>query len=161
MFHCVKYVFFEPLFSFVFLFLCGLESFGKGSFPDRWRLPVLGKKPPKALGRDVISDLNDKCVVTFECRNPLLCIMKRQRRNDILVEQVVERLKSIRRDRGLTQENVRFDTDLNIGRIESGRHSISLTTLADLCDYYGISLEEFFKEIETQRQPSRQEEEVV
>lgn len=77
--------------------------------------------------------------------------MKQQRRNDILVEQVVERLKSIRRARGLTQENVRFDTDLNIGRIESGRHSISLTTLSDLCDYYGISLTDFFKEIVTRK----------
>lgn len=77
--------------------------------------------------------------------------MKRQRRNDILVEQVVERLKSIRRAQGLTQESVRFDTDLNIGRIESGRHSISLTTLADLCDYYNISLEDFFKEIVTRK----------
>jgi len=55
--------------------------------------------------------------------------MKRQRRNEILVKQVVDRLKTVRRERGLTQENVRFDTDLNIGRIESGRHSISLTTL--------------------------------
>ena len=53
--------------------------------------------------------------------------MKRQRRNEILVKQVVDRLKTVRRERGLTQENVRFDTDLNIGRIESGRHSISLT----------------------------------
>lgn len=77
--------------------------------------------------------------------------MKRQRRNDILVEQVVERLRSIRRAHGLTQENVRFDTDLNIGRIESGRHSISLTTLADLCDYYDISLEDFFKDIVTHK----------
>lgn len=94
---------------------------------------------------------DDKFVVTFARRNPLLCNMKRQRRNDILVEQVVERLKSIRRAQGLTQENVRFDTDLNIGRIESGRHSISLTTLADLCDYYGISLEDFFKEIVTRK----------
>lgn len=75
--------------------------------------------------------------------------MKRQRRNDLLVQQVVERLKAVRRERGLTQENVRFDTDLNIGRIESGRNSISLTTLADLCDYYGIPLEEFFKHIVT------------
>lgn len=93
--------------------------------------------------------LRYKCVVTFEVIIPVLCTMKRQRRNDLLVEQVVERLKAVRRDRGLTQENVRFDTDLNIGRIESGRHSISLTTLADLCDYYNIPLEEFFKEIIT------------
>lgn len=70
--------------------------------------------------------------------------MKRQRRNDFLVEQVLIRLKDIRKARGLTQENVRFDTDLNIGRIESGRHSISLTTLADLCDHYEVTLEEFF-----------------
>ena len=42
-----------------------------------------------------------------------------------------------------------FDTDLNIGRIESGRHSISLTTLADLCDYYNVPLEDFFKKIVT------------
>lgn len=75
--------------------------------------------------------------------------MKRQRRNELLVGQVVDRLRSIRRERGLTQENVRFDTDLNIGRIESGQHSISLTTLADLCDYYDIPLEEFFKEMVT------------
>lgn len=74
--------------------------------------------------------------------------MKRQRRNDELVAQVVNRLKAIRRERGLTQENVRFDTDLNIGRIESGRHSISLTTLGDLCDYYGVSLKDFFDRIE-------------
>ena len=66
--------------------------------------------------------------------------MKRQRRNEILVKQVVDRLKTVRRERGLTQENV---------RIESGRHSISLTTLADLCDYYNVPLEDFFKKIVT------------
>ena len=55
--------------------------------------------------------------------------MKRQRRNEILVKQVVDRL--------------------NIGRIESGKHSISLTTLADLCDYYNVPLEDFFKKIVT------------
>ena len=38
---------------------------------------------------------------------------------------------------------------VNIGRIESGRHSISLTTLADLCDYYNVPLEDFFKKIVT------------
>lgn len=90
-----------------------------------------------------------KRVVKIKHFIAVICNMKRQRRNDLLVKQVVERLKAVRRERGLTQENVRFDTDLNIGRIESGRHSISLTTLADLCDYYGIPLEEFFKHIVT------------
>lgn len=75
--------------------------------------------------------------------------MGEQRRNDILINRVVDRLKAIRKERQLTQEDVRFDTDLNIGRIETGQHSISLTTLADLCDYYGITLEEFFRGIDT------------
>lgn len=76
--------------------------------------------------------------------------MKAQRRNDFLVRQVAEGLKEVRKNRNLTQEVVRFDTDMNIGRIESGCHSISLTTLADLCDYYQISLEDFFRGIKTQ-----------
>lgn len=65
--------------------------------------------------------------------------MKKQRRNDFFIGQVVAGLRAARLERKLTQENVRFDTDLNIARIESGRHSISLTTIADLCDYYKIS----------------------
>lgn len=92
---------------------------------------------------------NHKLVVTFKAIIPVICTMKTQRRNDFLVGQVVKRLKEIRHARNLTQENVRFDTDLNIGRIESGHHSISFTTLADLCDYYGITLEEFFRDIVT------------
>lgn len=75
--------------------------------------------------------------------------MKAQRRNDILHERIVERLKEIRKQKGFTQENVRFDLDINISRIEVGQHSITITTLADLCDYYGVTLEEFFKGIET------------
>ena len=39
--------------------------------------------------------------------------------------------------------------ELNIGRIEAGHHSITITTLADLCDYYGLTLEEFFRGIAT------------
>lgn len=91
-----------------------------------------------------------KCVVVFEAIIPVICNMKAQRRNDFLVRQVAVRLKEVRKNRNLTQEVVRFDTDMNIGRIESGHHSISLTTLADLCDYYQISLEEFFQGIKTQ-----------
>ena len=67
---------------------------------------------------------------------PVICAMKKQRRNDFFIGQVVAGLRAARLERKLTQENVRFDTDLNIARIESGRHSISLTTIADLCDYY-------------------------
>ena len=67
----------------------------------------------------------------------------------IFIGQVVAGLRAARLERKLTQENVRFDTDLNIARIESGRHSISLTTIADLCDYYKISPADLFRNIAT------------
>ena len=55
----------------------------------------------------------------------------------------------LRKERNLTQENVRFDLELNIGRIEAAQHSITFSTLGDLCDYYGVTLEEFFRGIHT------------
>ena len=75
--------------------------------------------------------------------------MKAQRHNEILHTRIVERLKEVRKQKRITQENVRFDLEINISRIEVGQHSITISTLADLCDYYGITLEEFFKGIET------------
>lgn len=75
--------------------------------------------------------------------------MKKQRKNEVLHVQVVEKLKAVRKSRGLKQEEVFLDTDINIGRVEAGLHSITLSTLADLCDYYGVTLEEFFRGVKT------------
>lgn len=88
-------------------------------------------------------------MVNFQYKFVVFCIMKKQRHNEILHGRVVERLKEIRKQKGVTQENVRFDLDINISRIEVGQHSITLSTLADLCDYYGVTLEEFFRGIDT------------
>lgn len=67
----------------------------------------------------------------------------------LLIHRIADRLKELRHARGLTQENVRFDLEINIGRIEACQHSISISTLACLCDYYKISLTDFFAGIET------------
>ena len=75
----------------------------------------------------------------------VLCYMKRERHNDKVVGEVIARLKQLRRDHGLSQMDVYIDTDINIARIESGRGNMSISTLADLCDYYQITLEEFFR----------------
>jgi len=88
-------------------------------------------------------------VVIIKYKFVVFCAMKAQRFNKILHKRIVERLKEVRKQKGFTQENVRFDMDINISRIEVGQHSITITTLADLCDYYGITLEEFFKGIKT------------
>lgn len=76
--------------------------------------------------------------------------MRNDRSNEILLKRVIDRLIEIRKEKGIKQNDVRFDLhELNIGRIESGKHMISLYTLADLCDYYGVTLEDFFRGIET------------
>lgn len=68
------------------------------------------------------------------------------RRNNILLEAIAKKLKQLREDRGLSQVDVYIDTDLNISRIESGKTSITLTSLFTLCQYYEITLEDFFKD---------------
>lgn len=75
--------------------------------------------------------------------------MKTQRRNKFVDVQIARRLKRLRHDRGKTQEDVRFAIDMNIARIESGRHSASLGTLACLSDYYEIPFEELFRGVVT------------
>ncbi|HWY10311.1 MAG TPA: helix-turn-helix transcriptional regulator [Bacteroidia bacterium] len=66
-------------------------------------------------------------------------------RNKAFISSVAERLKEVREQKGFTQEIVVYDTGINIGRIESGRRDISLTTIKALCDYYEISVQDFFK----------------
>ena len=79
-----------------------------------------------------------------------LCTMRRknERYNEPVVRGVVAQLRELRHARNLSQKQVFSDTDINIGRIESGRGNISVSTLADLCAYYGIPLREFFERLE-------------
>ena len=88
-------------------------------------------------------------VVINQGINAVICTMKRQRQNDFFVGQVADRLAKARRRLNLTQEVVRFDTGLNVGRIEAGCSDITLSTLAVLCDYYDISPGELFQDIVT------------
>ncbi|MCC8089624.1 MAG: helix-turn-helix domain-containing protein [Rikenellaceae bacterium] len=61
------------------------------------------------------------------------------------MKKVAEKLKDLRHTKGITQEVVYFDTNINVKRIEVGSMNISLTTIAILCEYYGTTLEDFFK----------------
>ena len=72
-----------------------------------------------------------------------------QRRDEQLMLAIAKRLKEIREKKGFSQQYVYIDTDLNIGKIEVGKTNISVSTLAILCKYYGVTLEEFFRGIDT------------
>lgn len=71
--------------------------------------------------------------------------------NDTLLKSVAERLKKVRCERGLTQEVVTDCTKVNIGLYELGKTNITVVTLTVLCNFYGISLEEFFRGIEYEK----------
>jgi transcriptional regulator with XRE-family HTH domain len=70
-----------------------------------------------------------------------------QVRDDILLNSITKKLKALRLAKGVSQEEIYNETDIHIGRIESEKRNITVSTLSKLCDYFGISLETFFKEI--------------
>lgn len=71
--------------------------------------------------------------------------MAKRRRNEKLVKAVGNRLRELRLAKGLSQGVVYIDTDIHIARVEMGRYNVTISTLSDLCDYYDISIIDFFK----------------
>ena len=72
-----------------------------------------------------------------------------QRKNEKMLREVAERLRDLRNRKGISQDTVYIDTDVNVKRIEVGSINISLTTLVILCNYYDITLEDFFRGMNT------------
>ena len=70
--------------------------------------------------------------------------MSKQRINKILVSNIALHIKQLREDRGISQEMFYIDTDIHIGRIESGKSNITVSTLSSICDYFEITLVDFF-----------------
>jgi len=72
--------------------------------------------------------------------------MKRikQRRDEVLLQKVVLRIKELRNLHKDTQEKLKEATGLNIPNLETGENFPNLTSIAIICRYYGITLAEFF-----------------
>lgn len=79
--------------------------------------------------------------------NKVLCYMGKQRRNDALLGIIAQKLVGLREERHLSQQIVYVHTGIDMDMVEKGEYNITLSTLSDLCDYYNISIEEFFKDI--------------
>lgn len=70
-----------------------------------------------------------------------------QLRDEELLNRIVARIKKLRKQRGVTLEEFYMETDINLSRIESSRSNISISTLSSICNYFGVTLSEFFKGI--------------
>jgi transcriptional regulator with XRE-family HTH domain len=77
-----------------------------------------------------------------------------QIKNERLLSAVKQVLKELRAKTGLTQEqvanNIKANKDLSIhiGRNETGNQNMTVSTLYELCEYYKLSISEFFKRVE-------------
>ncbi|MCD7971038.1 MAG: helix-turn-helix domain-containing protein [Alistipes sp.] len=73
--------------------------------------------------------------------------MSRERIDHNLLAMVASRVKELRLASKHSQESLSEETKLHIGRIETGRYNITLTSISVLCKFFGITVEEFFKGI--------------
>lgn len=56
---------------------------------------------------------------------------------------LANRLKELRKLKGVTQEEVYNDTGIHVARIEQGKRDISFTTLCKLAEYFNAKLDSF------------------
>ena len=71
----------------------------------------------------------------------------KQRYNKELLLKIAKRIKQLREKKNISQDLFYIETDIHIARIETGKLNIRVTTLQDICDYFEISLSEFFKDM--------------
>ncbi len=72
-----------------------------------------------------------------------------QIRDNRLLQKIALVLKELREDCELTQEQVYNDTNIHIGRVETAKANLSVSTLAVLCEYFDIKLSEFYRRVES------------
>lgn len=65
-----------------------------------------------------------------------------------LLQKIAIAIKELREKEELTQEDVYNDTNIHIGRIETARANLSVSTLSALCKYFKVSLSDFHKKVE-------------
>ena len=68
-----------------------------------------------------------------------------QLRDDKLLEKIVERIKRLREENGVTLEQFYNDTNINLSRIESSKANISISTLNAICKHFRITVSEFLR----------------
>lgn len=74
--------------------------------------------------------------------------MTEQIRNNKLLKGIATVLKELRDAKAISQEEVYNDTNIHVGRIETAKANPTVSTIAALCKYFGISLSEFYKKVE-------------
>ncbi len=72
----------------------------------------------------------------------------KQIRDIKLLKKIAVAVKKLRDDNGLTQQDVYNDTNIHVGRIETSKANLSVSTLSALCKYFKIKISDFFEIVE-------------
>lgn len=68
-------------------------------------------------------------------------------RNQELLEKIGLLIKQLRIEQGITQEEFYNDTNIHIGRIETGKANMTVSTLEAVCKYLKTDLKAFFNRL--------------
>ena len=72
--------------------------------------------------------------------------------NKYLLERIATKIKNLRKSKGVSQEEVYNDTGIHIGRIETARSNVTVSTLDALCNYFDTDIGDFFNQTKNRRQ---------
>lgn len=61
-----------------------------------------------------------------------------------LLNDLIIVFKTLREQQNVTLETFYFDTGIHLARIEQGKTNITISTLSQICQYFNISLKDFF-----------------
>ncbi len=75
--------------------------------------------------------------------------MSLQYQDKELLNKIILTIKQVRKKHGVTLENFYFETGIHLARIEQGKTNISVSTLSKICNYFNLSLADFFKLFES------------
>ena len=67
-------------------------------------------------------------------------------RDKEIISKVAQKVKSLREAGDLTQEQLYNDLEIHVGRLESMKVNPTNGTIHRLCQYFGISLADFFED---------------
>ena len=72
-----------------------------------------------------------------------------QIRDTRLLNKIALVIKELREENDLSQEEVYNETNIHIGRIETSKANLSVSTLSALCKFFKIKLSDFHKRVES------------
>jgi transcriptional regulator with XRE-family HTH domain len=71
--------------------------------------------------------------------------MQKQYHDTVLIEGLIACLKAIRKSKNITLEVFYFDTGIHLARLEQGKTNITVSTLSKICNYFDMTLLDFFQ----------------